>query len=239
MKKQIKFLPATKFAEDVLPTPKPSKNFIPKWYSKTKILINDKDHGLAPSGIAPNTTMKACMPFLDALSIGYCYYLPVDLEIRKNYLGHDYYFRWRTEGDFISQHDKEQHPLLPAPVNGEDFVSKFCFEFIIRTPPGYSTFFTHPTNRHDLPFRTFSGVVDTDKYNLPIQFPFQLFKQNKEILIIEKGTPVCQFFPFKREDWDSKTEKYNEKEIKRKIFNFKSIIKSSYKKQVWVSKKYS
>lgn len=233
----IEFVPCSEFAENILPKPLPASKFIPSWYSKMNLFINsEKTYGL--SGMASNTTMKACTPFLDALTFGYVWYLPVDLQIKKNYDGYDYYFTWRTPGDFITHHSYEQHPSLPAPINGSDGVSKFQFDFTIKTPPGYSTFFTHPINRHDLPFRTFSGVVDTDTYHLPVQFPFQLLNFEGDSLIIEKNTPVCQFFPFKRNGWKSKIGKYNEIEHRKKTFYFKSFIKRSYKNNFWHPKEF-
>lgn len=198
----------------------------------------DKSYGLSENGVAPNTTLKACTPFLDALSIGYIWYLPVDLEVRKNYKGYDRYFSWRTEGNFITHHSEEQHPTLPAAINGSSMVSKFQFDFVITTPPQYSTFFTHPINRNDLPFRTFSGVVDTDKYNLPVQFPFQLLDFDSDFIIIKKNTPVCQFFPFLRKNWKSEIEKYDEIDHKKNNFHFKSFIKRSYKNNFWSSKEF-
>jgi hypothetical protein len=235
---KIKFTPFSEIAQNILPTPLPATKFIPKWYSKMNLFMNsEKTYGLSDS-LAPNTTMKACTPFLDALTIGYIWYLPTDLQIKKNFQGYDFYFTWRTEGNFITHHSEDQHPTLPPSINGTSFVSKFQFDFLINTPKGYSTFFTHPINRHDLPFRTFSGIVDTDTYNLPIQFPFQLLNFDEDSIIIEKNTPVCQFFPFARKNWNSEIEKYDEIKHRKKMFYFKSFIKRSYKNNFWHPKEF-
>lgn len=238
--KKIEFIPISEFAENILSKPEPATKYIPEWYSKMDLFLDgDSSYGIAPeSNTATNVTMKACSPFLDSLSFGYIWSLPLDLEIRKNFNGFKYSFRWMTEGEFITDHSKNQHPGLPSAFNGNDFVMKFSFYYRIKTPPGYSTFFTHPINRNDLPFRTFSGIVDTDTYTGAVQFPFQMMEIKDDIFILSKNTPVCQFFPFKRDNWISKLKKRNELEERKQYFDFKSSIKRPYKKNFWVSKKF-
>jgi hypothetical protein len=100
--------------------------------------------------------------------------------------------------------------------------------------------FTHPLNRHDLPFRTFSGVVETDSYTLAVQFPFQFTKELEkgESYIIEKGTPVVQMVPIKRDSWEREKIEPNENEIKKNAFEYFSTISRSYKKNFWQKKEY-
>jgi hypothetical protein len=139
-------------------------------------------------------------------------------------------------------HTEDQHPGLPNPVEMEKSknsnVLKWASPFTIVTPKGYSCLFTHPFNRHDLPFRTFTGVVDTDSFKLPVQFPFQMITEVKDILIIEKGTPVCQILPFKRETWSNKVEVMDTTEHNKNHFNYVSTIVKSYKKNHWSKKVY-
>ena len=237
---KVKFKPYSKLAEDVLTPPQPAKNFIPQWYKDTPMYIGtDTTPGISHGNRkAANTTIKACSPFLDALTFGYIWCLPVDLEIRKNYEGQPYYFRWRTDGVFLTEHTINQAPLLPKPLGGEQFVMKWMFDFVISTPPGYSTYFTHPLNRHELPFRTFSGVVDTDKFDKPVHFPFQLMDLHDDINIIKKGTPVVQIIPFKRESWDSQTERFDELYTKKTTFEHYANIVRSYKERFWSKKSF-
>jgi hypothetical protein len=233
----IKFIPYDDLSDLILEIPQPSSKFIPQWYKKNPKFINDdKVAGLSENNsIATNTTIKSCSPFLDALSFGYVWSSPVDIEIKKD--DNEYFFRWRTEGNFVSSHDLEQHSCLPTMMYGNNLVMKWQFNFGIKTPKGYSTFFTHPLNRHDLPFRTFSGVVDTDSYSMPVQFPFQFFDiENNTSLIIEKGTPLCQFFPVQRKKWTSKKEKLDLNNNRKERFNFYSKIQNSYKNNFWNKK---
>jgi hypothetical protein len=246
--KKIDFIPWDNLTDNVLEIPEPATKNIPEWYKKMPLFLgNDKKHGIAPSGKgAANTTMKSCSPFMDAITAGYIVKLPVDLEIR-NTLGLDNLgnpintlsFRWKTaENELVSAHHKDQHPTLPNIIEGQDLIMKFSFTFKVKTPKGYSCLFTHPLNRHDLPFRTFSGVVDTDEYPICVQFPFQITEKIEDFIIIEKDTPIVQIFPFKRENWISSKGKLNLDENQKSAFNFNSKIKLAYKSRFWSKKRY-
>jgi hypothetical protein len=240
MKKFLHVVPFTKLADNLLDRPVPANTLIPDWYKNTpKFLKNEgSQHGIALSNnIATNTTMKSCSPFLDALTSGYIATLPLDIEFRV--INDKLSIKWRHDNDFVTEHSENQYPNIPSAFNGQKDVLKWSFEFVLSTPPGYSVLFTHPLNRHDLPFRTFSGVVDTDKYTLPVQFPFQILNLTEEITVIERGTPVCQFIPFKREDWKLINDQFNEEKVKKDLFDFKSKIVKPYKNKFWFKKSYT
>lgn len=244
---KIQFIPISKFAEDILTPPLPAKKVLPEWYKKTPVLMEGQHNYELHNGI-PNTTLKACNPFLDSLMSGYVICLSADLQITQKKVKHSYEeetnkkiieFEWRTSNTVITEHDQEQHPLLPSPFNGGNSVFKFHNEFIIKTPKGYSTHFFHPANQHDLPFRLLSGIVDTDSYMNPVHFPFQLLNVKDETITIKKGTPICQFMPFKREGWDHKVKNYDETLIKKEKFKYFSHIYRAYKSLHWVKKKFN
>jgi hypothetical protein len=69
----------------------------------------------------------------------------------------------------------------------------------IRTPDGYSALFVQPFHRESI-FAILPGIVDTDTYFAPVNFPFVLNDVAFEGLI-PKGTPIAQVIPFKRESW--------------------------------------
>jgi len=236
---KISFIPMNKFTEVALDSPMPSAQSIPEWYKKIPLLIEGYDEVTLHdfNSKASTLTVKGCTPFLDALTTGYMAVLPSDLEVKKTNDG-ELFFNWRVEGDLVSLHTKDQHPGLPNIIDSQDSIIKFTFSFRIKTPKGYSVLFTHPLNRHDLPFRTFSGIVDTDEYPQEVQFPFQLNKEITEPIIIEKGTPICQIIPFKRDDWKSTKDKYDEGFVLKSRFDFASKIVRSYKNQFWSKKNY-
>jgi hypothetical protein len=230
--KKIIFEPINILSEKkIIAEPKPAKFFVPDWYKKINPLKENKKFSREDSGIT-NKTVKTCIPFLDAMTGGYIVSLPCDVEatdFKENR------FIWDTSYQTISLHYSFQISSKMIPENYEENPFKFNTFWTIKTPKGYSTLFTHPLNREDLPFKTISGIVDTDKYNLPINFPFFIKKGFEGI--IPKGTPICQFFVFERKNWESSCLKSIANVEERENF-IKSKINSSYKKHFWVPKEF-
>ena len=211
---------------------------IPDWYKTSKQKIKGLENfSLIPHDPQTTTsTYKKCSPFLDALSNGYIFYLCQDIEVIKKDDGSPYILWRRDDLAPVTSHSNGQWEGFPYPENCHDFVYKWQNYFIIKTPKRYSTLFTHPHNRFDLPFYTLSGVVDTDKYNLTVQFP--IFLKKDFVGIIKAGTPLAQITFFKREHWIKSIKKYNKDFIEKEVFNFFSNIERSYKKFVWQKKQY-
>lgn len=234
---EIRFTPATRLAAQALTPPVPAKDALPDWYKKMPPLLEGYENYRLTENGGTTATLKGCMPFLDALSAGYVYMLQADLEITKDETQR-LFFRWRVEPDIITEHSLDQHPGLPSAVGGDGSVHKFHNDFLVTTPPGYSTYFTHPHNRHDLPFRTFSGVVDTDTYAQPVHFPFQMLDFSGDRLLLKKSTPVCQFFPFRRDSWEHCVTNYDEDARARDAHKYFSIVTRAYKRLHWRKKRY-
>jgi hypothetical protein len=91
-------------------------------------------------------------------------------------------------------------------------------------------------NRHDLPFITMSGIVESDIWGLPVFTAFFLKRGFQGI--IKKGTPLFQMIPFKRDNWemelDLSQEKFDEHEFKAE--NRRSMLYGYYKKTAWRKK---
>jgi len=184
MNKKIVFISdATEF--EIL-QPFPAFKSVPSWYRKMKG-VNE--------GVM---SVKKCVPFLDAFTSGYMIPLTADVEwdnekkdFRSNSIIHP-----------VSKHEESQTQDVFIPENYHSQPYKWDSHWMIKTPKGYSTLFMHPLNRLDLPFYSFSGIVDTDKHPLVINFPFVVKKNFKGK--IKAGTPMIQAIPFKRDKWSSK-----------------------------------
>ena len=235
--KNVKIIPIKEEASFFINIDK-SKTYIPEWYKKSpqKIKGFEKTFLIPHNPTATTSTYKKCSPFLDAFTDGYIFSLSQDIEVILKEDGSPYIL-WRSGlVNPISWHDMEQWEGLVKPKDCYNFLYKWENYFLIKTPKGYSTLFTHPHNRFDLPFNTLSGIVDTDRYNLPVHFPFFIKKDFTGI--IKAGTPVAQMTFFKRNHWLRTVKKYNEKYIKEENLKFFSNIERSYKNLIWQKKEY-
>jgi hypothetical protein len=232
--KQMKFIPQEEETTVRFDPPISAVSTIPPWYKEIDQYINKEPRlRIIPGSQSVNATIKLCVPFLDSLTQGYTLVLSDDVMVEKFF--DETVFRWRTSTDLVSDHNPAQHVGLKGPYGYLDRVYKFINEYVIQTPPGYSVYFSHPNNRYDLPFLTLSGVVDTDTYTSPTNFPFFIREDFEGI--IPKGTPIVQFFPFKRERWSSSVAKYSKERTMKAHRALMTKIERSYKTVFW-SKKY-
>jgi hypothetical protein len=187
---KITFTNTTGFDEIV--TPKPASKYIPEWYKKTESYIGGikKPDG---NGIGFGT-IKKCIPVFDAITAGYIIELPSDVWVSIK--DGQQYFEWSSL-DLISFHPVEQAPFHPE--KKDHAYPKFRNPWAIKTPKGYSTLFVQPFHRESL-FTIMPGIVDTDNYFAPVNFPFVINNPKFEGLI-PAGTPIAQVIPFKRESW--------------------------------------
>ena len=165
--------------------PTPASRSVPSWY-RTMPGVSD--------GI---NTVKKCIPFLDAFAMGYHIPLPTDVSWNKE----KEEFTFSSKIAPVSHHYSSQTKEVSLPPEFHTQPHKWNSFWEIKTPRGYSTLFIHPLNRSDLPFYSFTGVVDTDKHPFIVNFPFVMRKDFDGT--IERGTPVIQAIPFKRDKWSA------------------------------------
>ena len=236
---KITLTPQSKIAEAVIPVPRKAADFIPEWFKNIPTHEDGYDGNRMSRMVEDGTslTVRGCNPLLDTLTGGYIFSLAADIEFRWD----DGQFSpgWLVDYRLVEGQAEYQTKGIPQIHDKVPYVYKFSAGWRINTPKGYSTLFTHPFNRHDLPFRTFSGIVDTDTYNIPTDFPFQVIPpEDGSPLIIKKGTPICQAIPLKRDDWKSEVKKFDAEKEFANYFNLRSILDRSYRNQFWVRKNY-
>ena len=206
----------------------PTKSLIPKWYKESPTHANNK-----PAFLPNNSaTMKACIPFMDAMTSGYCITLAGDVLVEQ--VDGLPYFTW-GEHPLVATRKAETMGKIPTPSGFSK--SHFAWKswVSLELPKGYSALFTHPLNRFDLPFITLSGIVDD--YIMPKgEIPFYIQEGFEGLL--PQGTPIAQIIPFKRENWTSQREEglYIKGELNSTSSNL--LLSGWYKKNIWKRKSY-
>lgn len=235
--KKIKYVPMEQYVASSHIRPEPAKKHLPDWYKNLNSYYTDKQKfEYLPNGDL-NMTVKTCNPFFDTFSTGYYVFLENDVFVKQ--LGNGQVdFRWRRGGDaFISSHDSVQIAPEMIPAGYNTTVWKFRNEWGVELPEGYSALYVHPLNRLELPFYTYSGVVDHDSYTNATEFPF-ILKEGFEGTI-PAGTPISQIIPFKRESWSSEALPYDAARSERTASKLVRHLRNSYKKLDWTRKDYN
>jgi hypothetical protein len=210
-------------------------NKVPDWYKEISqyIEINNQKGLRIKNGYA-NTTIKHCVPFLDAITLGYT--LVLESDVLVSWEDNNPSFNWKGSQEIITEHSYEQFKGIPIPEGYIPIVLKWDNKHVINTPKGYSCLITHPINRFDLPFQVITGLVDTDVYPLPVKLPF--FVKKNWSGVIEKGTPLAQIVPIKREKWSIKKELFNKEKSYKSSETLLSKAQRAYKTFWWVKKEY-
>ncbi len=173
----------------VIAEPVPAKLSMPDWFKRLPA-VDDAVVSATNNGL----TVKRCMPFLDAMTLGFILPLAATTRLEIKEGGKTVEAGWEFDKVMVSNHGSHQiagHPLSDRPP------MKFHNYWTIRTPPGWSCLFVAPLNRGPLPVAIIAGVVDTDLYHSLINFPF--FATGADgVHVLEKGTPLVQVIPFRR-----------------------------------------
>ncbi|RWN59766.1 DUF6065 family protein [Mesorhizobium sp.] len=181
----------------VIAPPVAAKTVLPDWFRKLPP-VDAQQASATNNGL----TVKRCMPFLDAMTTGWILPLAATVRLEVKDGGSAVDAGWEFDRVMVSNHGAHQvagNPKEPAPP------CKFHNYWSIRTPPGWSCLFLPPLNRPAQPFECVAGIVDSDTYAAHIHFPFFVTAPDG-LYVVEKGTPLVQVIPFRREDAALKAE---------------------------------
>ena len=211
--------------------PQPSSKFLPEWYKNTESYINGQK---TPNGVGQTSaTVKRCMPVFDAITAGYIIPTYTDVYVsQKNGLP---WYEWPTL-EPIQFHPIEQAQNHPN-SNGAPY-PKWINPWSIKTPSGYSTLFVQPFHQENKYFTILPGIVDTDTYTAPVNFPFVLNNVKFEG-IIPAGTPMAQVIMIKRDKWEMSFGSDEDNKEQSKVFEYlRTTFFDSYKSKYRTPKEY-
>jgi hypothetical protein len=220
---KFEFYPAHEFFEPL----SEAKNFIPEWYKKIPPFTAPKAQ---IANYKSNVTLKQCIPFLDSLTNGFMITTQMDIQVTIMGDGEPS-LTWMNSPDPLILRDINANKM-PNPKGTHNTHFAWILPCYLKTPKGYSMFFTHPLNRFDLPFFTLSGIIDGDKGITNGIAPFFLHKDFEGI--IPKGTPIAQIIPFKKENWVARKEIKIKELGDKENFKARSVVRGYYKANVWI-----
>lgn len=196
----VSFIATDKLTYENWPKPVLASENKPSWWEKMQQYIGGRPAVVAyKSSSDLNPTAKQCMPLHDVMTAGYHILLPCDVFIDLDSSTGRKKIVWGTSmPNMISNHNPEQVEGYPVPEGFETLPYKWSNSWIVKTPPGWSCIFQHPAYHDHLPFRSLSAIVDTDRHDMAVLFPF-LLKQSFSGSI-PRGTPIAQVIPFRRAD---------------------------------------
>tara|TARA_R110000824_G_scaffold13570_6_gene58939 strand:+ start:448 stop:1200 length:753 start_codon:yes stop_codon:yes gene_type:complete len=226
--------------------PIPTKINIPKWYKKLEH-SNEK------------RTIKGCIPFLETLTMGYILKMPQDIHIKHNFYNEELNIRDGAQAPAVGDEEVSSQRFLnlnisrKAEMHGTEQLGPECpfheknknlpyhkivNPWFIKTPPGYSCLFVPPLNNTDDRFSIIPGVVDTDVYNLTINFPIIINGDKYKTLdtVFKKGTPYVQIIPFKRDNWKMSIKPISTGKIIKDRLRYSLTLLHKYKTMFWKKK---
>lgn len=177
----------------VFPEPVPAVRKAPSYYKNIKPQTTPHP---------ASTTVKRCVPFLDALSAGYIIPLWADVFVtaKDGTISIDFP-KTLPMRESLGSHGYQQienHPMAETPYG--KIPLKFINPWLVETEPGISCLFTAPLNHMETRFKLLDGIVDTDTYYNNVNFPF-IWTGGDGTFTLAKGTPLVQVIPFRRESY--------------------------------------
>jgi len=172
--------------------PKSANKFVPSWW---KTLPKQ-------SPFPDIQTVKMCPSFPEFFSQGYV--IPMWTDCHISYKEDTKEWKWNVASNTfeIGTHDNDQFLNFVTP-KFQGSSGKFIFKFInpwnAITPPGYSLLQLPMFYNFNNDFSVLPGVIHTDMHHeLNLQI---VYYSDKPEIFIPRGTPLVQYIPFKRTDY--------------------------------------
>lgn len=177
--------------------PRSMRKTIPDWWKKESTepttFLSEKEIDFG--------NIKNCPSFPDYFSQGYVVPMWADTVIDFDQSTGNWFWKTSHKDFVLDFHQPTQFVDFAAPiVNGKSgyAVFKAMSPWSIIVPPGYSVLQLPMFYNFNKDFSVLPGIIASDvEHTLNIQI---LLHSDKRQIVIERGTPLAQYIPFKRND---------------------------------------
>lgn len=227
---------------EVVPHPRPASKFVPDWYKNMEQEFTETGRVSECGAMLERQfpSLKKCFPVRDYLTAGYIIPAWMEHRIKKDSKGKMHNVA-ELSGHFegyevgCDWHGRVQ--VKGSPLEGftdGDKILKINSPWRVTTPKGYSCLFFSPFYQTSQ-FTILPAIVDTDNHSVPINFPTIV---SGDEAILEKGQPLVQVIPFKREDWSHKIIPSDKRQKHIQHLRFGTMWGSFYTKFLWHRKRF-
>jgi hypothetical protein len=237
MNKKIDFWATSKMMYDIAPKPEPASKYIPEWWKDADPYVrgpkNLDGKTLVVEENNSNASFKKCRPMLDTLTFGYMLPLWSDVLVTNN--NGQISIDWRVSYPVFEDHNGQEVEVPDG--YSKTLQLKYRNPWVPKLPKGYSLLVIPPAGYPNPVFKPIFGIIDYDNSKHPLLPP--VFVKEGFSGIVEKGTPIAQIVPFKRDNWQSSFNYYDQEEFFA-ILNKESLstIANNYVKNIWTNKSF-
>jgi hypothetical protein len=233
---KIKFIAIEPKWLELQPAPKPASFYKPQWYKDAPLYSPGNKFQFTEEN--KNMTFKKCLPFIDGINAGYILETRKDIFVQTNSTDDSNLFdlRWNSDELVVGIHHSNTK-LMEQPEGYHSQVVTYIWNYIIKTPKGYSTLLCEPLGYPNGVLKAIPAVVDTDAKAL--NFHLSLHLKKGFTGVIPKGTPLVQMIPFKRDNWkhEVSTLELGKHEMLQET-TFNATIFNNYRNLSWSKKDY-
>jgi hypothetical protein len=235
MTNKIVFLAESKEEFEICPKPMPTAQFLPDWWKNGKSYLpspsDPKGKQIKVFKGESTAQMKKCTPMRDFLTSGYIIPLWSDVSIEQD--ENEFNIKWNGNRPVFKEHAPSEVEI----PDGYNHMAKYSNPWTPKLPKGYSVLVIPPIGYANGPFRVVPAIIDADKY--PVALTPPCFIKSDFNGIVEKGTPMIQLIPFKRDNWKAEYQYMEPGELDIYINrDVKATLINNYVKNFWERKSY-
>lgn len=208
--------------------PDKSSKSIPKEYKDIPTRINS--HGL------PRKTVRGCMPFFDAMTLGVIVPMPYDIAIssRDNGAQLEVFAPDINNSDYGLDGDQAATAIPQESIGGMSPypIIKLETPYWIRSSKKVSCLMLPVINRFSS-ISVVSGLVDSDRFDTKLKF-FLYWTGPDGDFVIKAGTPIAQIIPIHRKKYRIIKKYISKKDVnQRNSYQKRSRIDAGAYRRLW------